>query len=202
MNNLWIIISLILLGISSIIFWISLNHIFCESHLDSKPCNNFLSFTPSIIEIAIGIGIALIIHDHTRKIQSRENNDLNLTIQGTYYHLWNLCETLRSYIISDAVRSEHSSSIQILNLLSQSQANLSKCGQKLDLKILKDLQLHLILIQQAVSVSVDPRSNIEEYWKINSDNVKISFENIKVITKSYFEPYVDDKNKMIWKDLP
>ena len=117
-NNLWLIVTLCILTISSIVFWFGLDYNVCKEE-DSSICMDFRNFKSSIIEITIGIGIVLIIHDHARKIQNKENSDLTLTIQGTYYHLWSLHETLRSYILSKEVRAEHSSSVHILNLLSQ-----------------------------------------------------------------------------------
>ena len=199
-NNLWLIVSLSILVVISLILWIVLDYSFCNNK-DPLTCAEFKNFNSSIIEIAVGIGIVLIIHDHARKIQNKENNDLNLTIQGTYYHLWSLHETLRSYIISDKVRSEYSSSVHILNLLSQSQANISKCGRKLNPKILNNLQLHLILIQKTISVSIDPRGNVEEYWTTNSQNVQTAFNSVKKITISNFEPYVKEKYRMTWAEL-
>lgn len=195
----WLPLSLTALAISTVGFWCYLKSQFCVD-ITTNVCNNFLNFTPSTVEIAVGIGIALIIHDHTRRSQIKENTDVELTIQGTYYHLWSLNEALRSYKKSKDVRAENSTSLQILHIINQIHTNLSKCGRNIDSKIIGNLQLSLILIHKAVSISIDPRIETEEYWEKNIESVENAIKNITSITKTNFEKLIHDDYKMTWNN--
>ena len=120
------IFSLIIL-IVSISFLIGiLQSIFCTKNTQEL-CNLFGNYIPSIIEVSIGIGIALLIHNHDRNLQEKDDQEVKLTIHGIYLHLWSLYLASIPYINSAQVRKENTTTIQILNLINHSQTNLSKC---------------------------------------------------------------------------
>lgn len=196
-DKYWLHSSLSVLAIGALIIWCIFNRVFCD--VPSSTCTSFLGFTPSMVEIAVGIGVALIVQNHTRKIQKKEDNEIDLTIQNTYYNLWSIHQSLNAYILSSDVRKENNTAIHILNQLNHTQSVLSKCSKKIKQSIIKDLQLHLVLIQSTVSVSLDPRADTEEYWLKNKDSVQISFQQLEDISKEHFEPLIPDSQKITWK---
>lgn len=195
----WLGISLGLLSIGATSLWFILRAIFCAySQID---CEEFVKSIPTAIEISIGIGVAIIVHNHTRKIQSKENEDLSLTIQGVYFYLWNLHMALLPYFKSDKVRADKIVSLQILNLVDHIQGDLSRCARKINSEKIKELQLHLILLQKSVNNSLDPRSNIEALWNTNVKNSTIAFNQITTLSLKYFEEFVPKERRMEWTDL-
>lgn len=197
-NKHWLLFSLIILGVSTLLLIVILYSVFCTE--ENLICNQYKSFIPSFIEIGVGLGIALIIHNHTMKIQKKEDAEVLLTVHGIYLHLWNLHLSLLPYISSADVRSDKSTTIQILNSINNVEANLAKCAKLISNEIIEKLQLHLILIRTAISVSLDPRSDIEVYWNSNVNKVKIALDEIKKIAKTEFEKY-SNKEKIVWREI-
>ena len=199
-NKHWLKFTLLILA-SSTFATIKISElVFCTKQ-SQEICDSFNDFIPSIIEISIGIGIAILIHNHTRKLEEKENNELALTIHGIYLHLWSLHLALIPYLNSIEVRSNNTTAIQILNLINYSQDDIAKCGKLLSNKTVEKLQLHLVLIRTAISVSLDPRSNVEQYWKENESKVKTALKDIKNIAIKEFEQHVAASQKIVWRDI-
>jgi len=196
----WLKITLTILGIITIVFISSLHSSFCTVQTQEL-CKSFESFIPSIIEMAIGGGIALLIHNYTRKMQKKDNDELKVSTHGTYLHLWSLHVTLIPYVNSRDVRSDNTNAIQILNLINHTQTELSKSSKLISKNSIEQIQLHILLIRTAISVSLDPRSDTENYWSQNSDKVKIALNEIKNMAITEFEPHVLPDQKLKWNTL-
>ncbi|MDE1818376.1 MAG: hypothetical protein KGI19_07215 [Thaumarchaeota archaeon] len=196
-EKFWLPIAIAILVISATILWLALRSIICTYLI--ADCDEFMKATPTMIEITVGISVAIIVHNHTRKIQKKEDDDLSLTIQGTYFYLWNLHTTLQSYFKSDIVRADKMVAIHILNLIDHIQANLSRCGRKINPDKIKELQLHLILLQSVVRNSLDPRSNIEELWNKNNEKSTIAGKQVKAIIVNHFETFVPAERRIPWE---
>lgn len=196
----WLKITLTILGIITFIFIGTLQSIFCTEQTQEL-CKSFENFIPSIIEIAIGGGIALLIHNYTRKMQKKDNDELKVSVHGTYLHLWSLRVTLIPYANSEDVRSDNTTAIQILNLINHTQTELSKSSKLISKIPIEQLQLHILLIRTAISVSLDPRSDTENYWSQNANKVKIALNEIKNIAIKEFEPHILHNQKLKWSNV-
>jgi len=196
----WFKFTLLILATSTIVAIKILESIFCTGQ-PQELCDSFYDFIPSTIEISIAIGIAILIHNHTRKLEKKDNDELALTIHGIYLHLWSLHLALIPYLNSIEVRNNNTTAIQILNLINHSLSDLSKCGKIISNKTIEKLQLHLALIRTAISVSLDPRSDIEKYWQENESKVKIAFEVIKNIATKEIEEHIVASQKIVWRDM-
>lgn len=159
----------------------------------------FTIWSTLIIEISIGIGITLLIHDYARKTQEREITDLELTITGTYYALWNLYMSSKAYIKSQAVRENKIPGLQITSIINSILMNLPKCGQKIKSEDIGTLQLHLILMQNVIRASLDPRANSEEYWNKNSKSFITAVKELREIS-SEFEIFIPDSSIIEWNE--
>lgn len=199
-DNNWLKLNLIILVSATLIFIITLQSFFCTKQTQEL-CKSVEIFTPPIIEIAIGVGIALLIHNHTRKIQKKDDDELKLTVHGAYLHLWSLHLALIPYINSQEVRADNTTAILILNLINHTQTDLLKSSKLISKNVIEQLQLHLLLIRTAISVSLDPRSDTENYWSQNENKVKIALKEIKNIATKEFEPHVLHDQRLVWKDL-
>lgn len=194
----WLKIRLVIIfGLTIIIILFLHDTLFIKETNQTDP--QFTTWSTLIIEIAIGIGITLVVHNHTRKTQERENTDLELTITGTYHILWNLYMSSKSYIKSQAVRDDKIPGLQIASMINSILMNLPKCGQKIKSDNIEALQLHLILMQNVIRASIDPRANSEEYWKKNSESFIIAVKELHEIS-SDFETFIPDSSKMVWSE--
>lgn len=151
-----------------------------------------------LIEIIIGIAIALIVYNHAKKIEDQEKEDLKLAIRGTYYSLWNLYHAMFAYSRSDAVRTDRISGLQILNIIQTVRNTLSKCAQSIDPLKIEIIQVDLSEMQEIVRSSIDPRSNVEELWQKNSGRFCNAMSEIRKISIENFEPLIPEASRSQW----
>ncbi|AJM91724.1 hypothetical protein [Nitrosopumilus piranensis] len=167
-------------------------------NFDIKIENDFPNWSTLLVEIIVGIGIALIIYDHTKKIESREAEDLKLAIRGTYYSIWNLYHAILPYSKSEEIRSDRLTGLQILTILQTIRTTLSKCAQSIDGTQIETIQVDLLEIQEIVRSSTDPRADIEKLWTSNSSRFITAMVEIKDITKNNFEPLIPKTSRAKW----
>ena len=195
-SNNWLFVCIIILSVVILIAFLTMHTIF--NSLSISPENILtLSYT-LLIEVFLGILIALVVHNHTKKVEKREIQDVELAITGTYYNLWTLYMALISYDRSKEVRVDRISGLHIINIIHLIQSNLSKCGQKIDPESIETLQLNLVLLQNVIRALVDPRAKEEELWNKNEKQFKEAMNEIESITKAKFESIMGTNTKLNW----
>ena len=189
---------IILLIIGTIISAFILNQ-FVFPGYDIERKSDFPNWGTLLLEIFVGVTIALIIYNHTKKTENKELRDLDLTIVGTYYNLWNLYLSMNTYTKSDKVRADKVLGLQILHIANSTHNTLAKCGQKIDRSSIETLQLHLVVIQNIIRALMDPRANIEELWSKNKESFDNILNDLKDLSQKKFEPKISKESKADWE---
>lgn len=196
-NRLYVWIGILL--IVSLVMGVIFNNILFPNY-NVEEENDFPNWLALVVEIIIGIGIALIIYDHTKKIESRELEDLEMAIRGTYYSIWNLYHAMLPYSKSDQVRSDRISGLQILSVLQTVRNTLSKCAQRIDGTKIETIQVDLLEVQEIVRSSIDPRAEIEDLWSQNSTRFTNAMNEIRKIAEEDFESFIPNSSKAQWPE--